>query len=87
MFGDAHLHQNVINQFRNGADYYLVCRDFQSYIKTQEYVYQVWKNTQEWTTRCIRCVARSGKFSSDRSIEDYANNVWGVQKCPLPNEN
>ena len=87
MFGNPNIHQHVINQFRGGNDFYLVCRDFQSYIKTQEHVDQVWKNPTEWTTRCIRCVARSGKFSSDRSIEDYANNVWGVQKCPLPNAN
>ncbi|BFU20144.1 glycogen phosphorylase, putative [Entamoeba histolytica KU27] len=84
MFGDASIHKFVIDQFRGGSDYYLVCRDFDGYVKIQEHIDSVWKNPQEWTTKCIRCVARMGKFSSDRSIEEYASNVWNVQKCPLP---
>lgn len=84
MFGPASLHKFVIDQFRSGSDYYLVCRDFDSYVDIQRHIDTVWKNPVEWTTKCIRCTARMGKFSSDRSIEDYATNIWNVTKCPLP---
>ncbi|GAT99715.1 glycogen phosphorylase putative [Entamoeba histolytica] len=63
MFGDASIHKFVIDQFRGGSDYYLVCRDFDGYVKIQEHIDSVWKNPQEWTTKCIRCVARMGKLS------------------------
>jgi len=85
MFGDPSIHQFVINQFRNGNDYYLVCRDFDSYVDIQHKIDSVWKNPEEWTKKCILCTARMGKFSSDRSIEEYATNIWNVEPCPLPN--
>ncbi|KAL7715980.1 hypothetical protein QTN25_006673 [Entamoeba marina] len=84
MFGDANLFRHVIEQYRSGADYYLVCHDFEAYVKIQEQIDVVWKNPQAWTTKCINCTAKMGKFSSDRSINDYATNIWNVQPCPLP---
>ncbi|ELP87014.1 glycogen phosphorylase, putative [Entamoeba invadens IP1] len=84
MFGSPDVHKFVIDQFRSGSDFYLVCRDFESYVAIQNHIDSVWNNPEEWNTMCLRCIARMGKFSSDRSIEEYATNIWNVTKCPVP---
>ena len=83
VFGNPEIFAFVINQFRSGQDFYLVCHDFESYVETQERIDALWRNPVEWATRTIRCVARMGKFSSDRSINEYATQIWNLQPCPL----
>jgi len=62
-----------------GKDTYLVCADFEAYKKAHQDAAEAYKNTDEWSRRSILNTARMGKFSSDRSIEDYAKNIWGVE--------
>ena len=64
------------------SDYYCLFADYQSYIDTQDKVSSLYKNTDEWTKKSILNVARVGKFSSDRSIKEYAEKIWRVE--PLP---
>lgn len=65
-------------------DEYMVLADFQSYIDCQAEVGKTYLNLAEWTRKSILNVARSGKFSSDRSIEEYANNIWGTLSSVCP---
>ena len=65
------------NLTRNG-DYYLLLADYASYIACQEEVGRGYQNQEEWTRRAILNVAHMGKFSSDRTIQEYANKVWKV---------
>jgi starch phosphorylase len=50
--------------------------DYESYINAQDLVDEVYKNQEEWTRMAILNVARVGKFSSDRTIAEYAKNIW-----------
>jgi starch phosphorylase len=61
------------------GDHYMLQADYASYIVTQEEVSAVYRDQEEWTRRAILNVARMGKFSSDRTIREYADKVWKVK--------
>lgn len=56
----------------------MVCEDFEAYARTQETVAQLYTNQEEWTKKSIINVARAGFFSSDRTIREYARDIWNV---------
>jgi starch phosphorylase len=60
-------------------DPYLVAADFEDYCRVQDIVSEEYKNTKLWTKKSIINVACSGKFSSDRTIKEYADDIWGVK--------
>ena len=59
-------------------DQYLVCADFDSYCAMQDQVSEQYLDPQKWTSKSILNVANVGKFSSDRTISDYARDIWHV---------
>lgn len=59
-------------------DPYFICADFDLYIAKQEEASNLYRNYTEWTKKAIINVANSGKFSSDRTIKEYARDIWGV---------
>jgi starch phosphorylase len=61
------------------TDHYLLLADYADYIATQERVDAVYRSPQEWTRRSILNVAGMGLFSSDRTIDEYAKEIWGVE--------
>ncbi|XP_069495053.1 glycogen phosphorylase, liver form [Ambystoma mexicanum] len=71
-------------------DRYKVFADYEAYVKCQEKVSLLYKNPKEWTKMVIKNIAASGKFSSDRTIKEYAKDIWNVEpsdiKIPPPNE-
>lgn len=71
-------------------DRFKVFADFEAYLKCQEKVSKLYKNPVEWTKMVIKNIAATGKFSSDRTIKEYATEVWGVEptnlKIPPPSE-
>ena len=60
-------------------DHYFVLADYQAYINAQIKAEEEYSNTEEWTKKSILNVARAGKFSSDRTIMEYAKEIWGVK--------
>lgn len=60
-------------------DFYLSLADFDSYIKTHERIQKDYANKMEWARRALLNVACSGKFSSDRTIKEYADDIWNVK--------
>ena len=60
-------------------DFYMVLADFDSYVKTQEQIAKDYTNPMAWARKALLNVARSGKFSSDRTITEYANDIWHVK--------
>lgn len=67
------------------ADFYCLLADYKSYIETQEKVSKLYMNTKEWTKKSIFNVARIAKFSSDRSIKEYAEKIWKVEPVKITN--
>jgi len=69
-----------------GSDFYLLGPDFAGYIEAQEMVDQTYQDKKKWTKMSILSTAGSGKFSSDRTIQEYANEIWKVKPCKVPDE-
>ncbi|XP_027839739.2 glycogen phosphorylase isoform X2 [Aphis gossypii] len=71
-------------------DRFFLLADYQDYIKAQDKVNETYLDQNKWTRMCIRNIASSGKFSSDRTITEYAREIWGVEpsweKLPAPHE-
>ena len=74
----------VADSLVEGGDPYLVLADFRSYIEAQEKVEVAFADRRRWAAMAIRNVARCAKFSSDRSISDYANGIWKVKSLQIP---
>jgi starch phosphorylase len=66
------------------GDYYMHLADLTAYVQTQEKVAAMYGNRAEWAAKAIYNIARSGKFSSDRTIAEYATGIWGAKSCPVP---
>ena len=67
-----------------GTDYYFLLADYQSYVDEQDKVSKLYLNTEKWTKKAIKNVAGVGKFSSDRSIREYAEKIWNVHPIRIP---
>jgi starch phosphorylase len=66
------------------GDHYMHLADLKAYVETQEKVGQLYRDPQAWSHKAILNVAASGKFSSDRTIAEYAADIWNVKPCPVP---
>ncbi|KAJ0982035.1 hypothetical protein J5N97_010290 [Dioscorea zingiberensis] len=66
------------------ADYFLVGKDFPSYLQCQEMVDEAYRDQKKWTRMSILNTAGSYKFSSDRTIHEYANEIWNIEPVLLP---
>ncbi|MFN0064694.1 MAG: glycogen/starch/alpha-glucan phosphorylase, partial [Chlamydiales bacterium] len=77
--GDKELFKPIIRSLLDGGDYYCVLADFGDYVQCQNRVAALFKEPEEWTRKALINTARMGKFSSDRSIRDYAEEIWGVE--------
>jgi starch phosphorylase len=60
------------------TDWFMVAADFDAYAAMQREVDGIWRNGPEWYARAIRNAARVGWFSSDRTIRQYAKDIWNV---------
>jgi starch phosphorylase len=83
-FGNASFFSEYLNGLMNENDYYLVCHDFYAYLQTQERVERDYKDKSKWESKCLNSICRMGYFSSDRSITDYAENIWNVESIDVP---
>jgi glycogen phosphorylase len=80
--GDQQLFRPIVDSLLNG-DEYLLLADFQSYVDCQDGVSHAYQDQEHWTRMSILNTARMGKFSSDRSIREYARDIWNVQPMKL----
>ncbi len=70
-----HLYQALAGQ----GDYYLHFADFSSYVNAQNKIGQDFKKTKDWTVKALLNTARTGMFSSDRTIKEYARDIWNIK--------
>lgn len=75
---DKSLFQPLVDSLLDQNDPFLVMLDFPAYIDCQENVSSLFKDTENWTRKAILNVARMGKFSTDRTIRQYAEEIWGI---------
>ena len=75
--GDTAVFAPLISNLSD-HDHFLVLADYADYIRSQDEVSATWRNTQAWTRKSILNSARSGKFSSDRPITEYCDEIWNV---------
>ncbi len=72
--------QGIVESLLN-SDYYMVLADFLSYMNLQLVVERAYLDPQEWARKAILNVANMGRFSSDRTIEGYSRDIWGVHSA------
>ncbi|MGC1307783.1 MAG: glycogen/starch/alpha-glucan phosphorylase [Phormidesmis sp.] len=80
--GDTELFKPLINNLLN-QDRFMVLADYQSYIDCQVKVSEAYQNQDEWVRMSILNAARMGKFSSDRSIQEYCDQIWNIEPVPV----
>ena len=80
--GDVNMFRPLVDSLLNW-DTYMLFADFQSYLEAQELVNTVYQDPTQWSRMSILNVARSGKFSSDRTICEYAQDIWRVSRVPI----
>ena len=76
--GDKELFRPVVDNLLLYDPFFLLA-DYQAYVDCQNQVSALWANQAEWTRKSILNVARMGKFSADRSIDDYCERIWKVK--------
>lgn len=80
---DKQLFSPIISALLEQGDYFMVLADYEAYVKEQENVEKVYKNEEEWNRMAIINMANVGKFSSDRTIKDYNDEIWGSELVNL----
>ena len=81
------LYNSLLNtQCTSRADTYFILADFRSYAEAQKRVMEAYKDEKGWAKSAILNVAKSGKFSSDRTIEEYVADIWKLNKIKVEME-
>jgi starch phosphorylase len=86
-FGQAEYFADLVDSVTDmtkGNDWFLLANDFASYMDAQDEVDALYRDQEEWTRRSIIYTASNGFFSSDRTIGQYAKEIWGVKATPQP---
>jgi starch phosphorylase len=77
----------VVNAMRNvllvGGDTYRHLADLRSYLDADQRLQMLYDRPDDWSAKAILNIANSGRFSSDRTIAEYANEIWNVAPCPV----
>lgn len=76
--GDTELFKPIVDSLMDKHDPYLLMLDFESYITCQDEVNTAFLDVKTWTQKAILNVARMGKFSTDRTIKQYSEEIWGI---------
>jgi starch phosphorylase len=77
------IYTPLIDTLLTNGDHYMHLADLTSYLEADERLCQVYANPDEWARKAILNIAGSGKFSSDRTISEYAQGIWKTPPCPV----
>jgi starch phosphorylase len=80
--GDGNLFTPIVQAFIS-KDPYFVLADFNDYLGTQDIVSRTWSQSEIWNCKSLLNTARSGFFSSDRSISEYAETIWRIKPLSI----
>ncbi|WP_143339095.1 glycogen/starch/alpha-glucan family phosphorylase, partial [Cronobacter sakazakii] len=76
-------YRDLVDSLINFGDHYQVLADYRSYVDCQEKVDELYLQPEVWTTRAMHNIANMGYFSSDRTIQEYAENIWHITPVRL----
>ena len=87
--GDHEMYKNLYNSLLNTqctdrADTYFILKDFRSYADAQKRVEEAYRDQDRWSKMAMLNTACSGKFTSDRTIEEYVKDIWKLKKVTVP---
>jgi starch phosphorylase len=81
--GKTGYFEDLYNALIEERDQYYVLADFDAFKKTQEQVFEDYKNQKKWAQKCFANLYSSGAFSSDRTIKQYADDIWNIKPAPI----
>lgn len=73
----------IFNELMTKNDEFFVLADFDAYVKAQEKIEELYQDRHQWAEMCLVNIAKSGYFSSDRTIEQYVKDIWKVKKLEV----
>jgi len=73
----------IYDELMSKNDEYYVLADFDAYVKAQDEIERLYQDREKWAKMCLVNIAKSGYFSSDRTIEEYVEDIWHVEKLDL----
>jgi starch phosphorylase len=80
---EPHLFKPIFDSILNGGDKYMIMADFDAYMKSHAQLIEAYNDQERWTRMSILNVAHMGKFSSDRAIRQYADEIWEAKAIPI----
>jgi starch phosphorylase len=81
--GEPGIFAPIVDVLLTHGDYYMHLADLAAYVQTQAQVSALYQHPEAWARKAILNVGHAGTFSSDRTIADYAADIWQVQPCPV----
>jgi starch phosphorylase len=80
---DSGRYKPIVNNLLRYGDHYMLLADYDGYIAKQEEVAALYRDQEAWSRKAILNIAHMGKFSSDRTIREYASHVWRTEPVPI----
>ena len=80
---EPHLFKPIFDSLLNSGDKYMVMADFDSYMKSHAHLIETYNDQERWTKMSILNVAHMGKFSSDRAIQQYSDDIWEAKAISI----
>jgi len=77
------LFKPIFDSLTRNGDHYMVLADIRSYLEAQEQVDRLWRNPAQWARQVILNIAHIGHFSSDRTIRQYAEEIWNIHPIQI----
>ena len=77
------LYQPIWDALLTHGDHFLVLDEFAAYVAKQDEIAKVYEDPARWSRMCLMNIANSGKFSTDRTIAEYAKEIWHITPCPV----
>jgi starch phosphorylase len=81
--GDKEIFRPIVSKLLSNRDEYVHLADLSPYLETQQRVDATWLDRAQWNRKSLLNIARMGKFSSDRTIAEYARDIWGIKPAVI----
>jgi starch phosphorylase len=80
---NPHVFEPLRGVLLTHGDFYMHLADLKAYLEADERMTNLYASPDDWVRKAILNVAGSGKFSSDRTIREYASEIWNAKPCPV----